>query len=71
MSLPALGEVEAELQWQAGTLAVRVSSPSEDTSALLRAAAPALAARMEADGIRLTRLDVTRGENGDGHSTGG
>jgi len=71
LSLPALGEVEAELQWQAGTLAVRVSSPSEDTSALLRAAAPALAARMEADGIRLTRLDVTRGENGDGRSTGG
>jgi len=74
LSLSALGDVEAELQWRSGTLEVRVSSPSDETSALLHAAAPALAARLEADGIRLTRLDVTTGgereERGDGYGTG-
>lgn len=71
LSLPVLGEVAAELQWRSGTLEVRVSSPSEETSALLRAAAPELAARMEADGIRIVRFEVAQGERGDERFAGG
>jgi len=71
LSLPALGDVEAELQWRTGTLEIRVSASSSETSALLREAAPALAASLEADGIRLTRLEVSSEENADGRNPGG
>jgi len=71
LSLPALGDVEAELQWRTGTLEIRVSASSPETSALLREAAPALAASLESDGIRLTRLEVSGEENGDGRNPGG
>ncbi|WP_051240767.1 flagellar hook-length control protein FliK [Tepidiphilus margaritifer] len=71
LSLPALGDVEAELQWRTGTLEIRVSASSSETSALLREAAPALAASLEVDGIRLTRLEVSSEENADGRNPGG
>lgn len=65
LTLPRLGEVTAQLQWQHGTLELRLTASQEAALTRMRAAAPMLASALEADGIRVTKIEVAAQEGMD------
>jgi len=63
LTLPHLGEVQANLSLAGTALSLHLCAP--DSADLLQAHGPALRERCEASGLTLTRLSVVKNESGD------